>query len=64
MSASLNCSGCKNPNLTREDFYWSKKEPNVKTQKQCKKCVYKKRHPEEGGKLFQFTKEYLRYYAY
>ena len=61
---SLNCSGCNNPNLKREDFYWSKKEPNIKTQKQCKKCVYKKRHPIEGGKIFEFTEEYKRYYAY
>lgn len=63
MSASLKCSGCNNPNLKREDFYWSLKQPNIKTQKQCKKCVYEKRHPKEENKIFTYTKEYIRYYS-
>ena len=61
---SLNCSGCKNPNLTKNDFYWSLKDPKIKTQKQCKKCVYKKRHPKENEKIFIYTDEYKKYYAY
>lgn len=63
MSASLNCSGCNNPNLKREDFYWSKKEPNIKTQKQCKSCVWKKRHPEETEKIFNIN-AFKKHYAY
>lgn len=63
MSASLTCSGCNNPNLTRDDFYWSKKEPNIKTQKQCKSCVYKKRHPADDDEMFNIEK-FKEYYAY
>jgi hypothetical protein len=61
---TLNCSGCKNFNLTKDDFYWSKKEPNVKTQKQCKKCIWKKRHPKEEAKIFNIDLEWERHYAY
>jgi len=62
MSASLTCSGCRNPNLTRDDFYWSKKEKNIKTQKKCKACVYKKRHPVQE-KIFSID-AFKKYYAY
>lgn len=62
MSISLTCNGCHDPNLKREDFYWSKKDPTLKTQRQCKKCVWKKRHPEDNG-MFNIN-EFKKYYAY
>ena len=49
MSASLNCSGCNNP--------------NIKTQKQCKSCVWKKRHPKETEKIFNIN-AFKKHYAY
>ena len=61
---TLNCSGCKNPNLTKDDFYWSLKDPKIKTQKQCKKCVWEKRHPKEEVKIFNIDLEWKRHYAY
>lgn len=63
MTISLECKGCNDPNLTREDFYWSKKIPNLKTQRQCKKCVWKKRHLKEKEDLFNIE-SFKKYYAY
>jgi len=61
MSLSLTCSGCNNPNLVFGDFYWSKKDPKVKTQKQCKDCTWKKRHPEET-EFFNIDLEWKKHY--